>query len=292
MDQRDISKLKPGDHHYKAFIGPPEEYDLVAAMVFNLLTTLGLREDHKVLDVGCGSLRNGRLLIPYLARGNYWGIEPYEWLVRDAISNEIGQDQIDLKQPNFYFTDSLDVLEEKIHFDFGFAQSIFSHASHKLIRKWLKGVKNHMASDGLFLATYLRHAEDYRGLRGDWIYPDCVYYKDETMREMAAEFNLKFRPIAWVHPRQIWGAFYFEEFDDTFLDARSLNWNTYIQNNFDVRFPVESDNVNQEDLLQLNQQLEAHRLQLETIYNSRGWKFLEKIKGMYFPLIKKIKGEE
>jgi len=34
--------LKPGDPHYRAYVGPPEDYDLIAAMTFNLLTTLGL----------------------------------------------------------------------------------------------------------------------------------------------------------------------------------------------------------------------------------------------------------
>src|SRR5437879_7690102 len=74
--------LKPGDPHYRAYVGPPEDYDLIAAMTFNLLTTLGLRQHHSLLDVGCGSLRIGRLLIPYLNRGKYFGIEPNEWLVR------------------------------------------------------------------------------------------------------------------------------------------------------------------------------------------------------------------
>jgi len=38
--------LKPGDAHYRAYVGPPEDYDLIAAMTFNLLTTLGLRQHH------------------------------------------------------------------------------------------------------------------------------------------------------------------------------------------------------------------------------------------------------
>src|SRR5207302_381599 len=52
--------LKPGDPHYRAYVGPPEDYDLIAAMTFNLLTTLCLRQHHSLLDIGCGSLRIGR----------------------------------------------------------------------------------------------------------------------------------------------------------------------------------------------------------------------------------------
>jgi hypothetical protein len=98
--------LRPGAKHYRAYIGPPEDYDLVAAMSFNLLTTLGLRQHHSVLDVGCGSLRIGRLLIPYLNAGNYVGIEPNRWLVEEGIQRETGRDQIRIKQPRFYFGDS------------------------------------------------------------------------------------------------------------------------------------------------------------------------------------------
>ena len=62
--------LKAGDSHYRAYVGPPGDYDRIAAMTFNLLTAVGLRQQHKVLDIGCGSLRVGRLLIPYLNKGN------------------------------------------------------------------------------------------------------------------------------------------------------------------------------------------------------------------------------
>lgn len=54
--------LPAGSKHYRAFVGPPEKYGVVSAMQFNLLTFLGLREDHYLLDIGCGSLRGGDFL--------------------------------------------------------------------------------------------------------------------------------------------------------------------------------------------------------------------------------------
>jgi len=67
---RDAAKtLPPGAGHYTAYVGPPNQYDFMGATQFRLLTTLGLREHHAVLDFGCGSLRAGRLLIPYLLEG-------------------------------------------------------------------------------------------------------------------------------------------------------------------------------------------------------------------------------
>src|SRR5690242_11872125 len=78
-DQRGLG-LGAGDPHYRSFVGPPERYDLLAALQFNLLTSLGLREYHSLLDIGCGSLRAGRLFMTYLLPGNYCGVEPEQWL--------------------------------------------------------------------------------------------------------------------------------------------------------------------------------------------------------------------
>ena len=119
-DREDLGLgLKPGDPQYRAYVGPPEDYDLVAAMAFNLLTTLGLRQHHSLLDIGCGSLRIGRLLIPYLNRGKYFGVEPNEWLVDEGIRRELGETLVQIKRPTFFFSDSPDTIAQaKIVFRF------------------------------------------------------------------------------------------------------------------------------------------------------------------------------
>jgi len=55
----DVSKLKPGDDHHMAYVGPPTQHDFMGATQFRLLCTLGLRAHHRLLDFGCGSLRAG-----------------------------------------------------------------------------------------------------------------------------------------------------------------------------------------------------------------------------------------
>ena len=61
-------KLEAGTRHYRAYVGSPKAYDVTAATQFALMVGLGLREDHTLLDIGCGSLCGGRLFIPYLLR--------------------------------------------------------------------------------------------------------------------------------------------------------------------------------------------------------------------------------
>lgn len=219
--------LPPGYQHYRAYVGPPEDYDLIAAMTFNLLTTLGLRQYHSVLDIGCGSLRVGRLLIPYLNVGNYSGIEPNRWLIDEGIQQEVGQDQIGKKQPKFYFSDSANSLPSDEMFDFAFGQSIFSHCGPDLIERWLKDTSDHLKDSGALLATFLIGDQDCQDI--GWIYPECVYYKVETMALFAQNVGLKLLMLDWKHPRQTWALFSKPNFDTTWFQNKPLTWNTLFQ---------------------------------------------------------------
>src|SRR5215216_5755840 len=179
-DREDLGLgLKPGDPHYRAYVGPPGDYDLIAAMSFNLLTTLGLRQHHSLLDVGCGSLRIARLLIPYLNRGKYFGIEPNEWLVEEGIRRELGQSLVEIKLPTFFFSDSPEtILQAEVSFNFALAQSIFSHCGLDLIRGWLSVISRALAQNGALIATFLIGEDDSQ--RTGWIYPECVKYRPLT----------------------------------------------------------------------------------------------------------------
>jgi SAM-dependent methyltransferase len=220
--------LKPGDSHYRAYVGPPEDYDLIAAMTFNLLTTLGLRQHHTLLDIGCGSLRIGRLLIPYLNRGNYFGIEPGEWLVAEGIRHELGEAVVQAKRPTFFFTDSPDVLARvNITFDFALAQSIFSHCGLDLIKGWLSAISRALAANGALVATFLPAQEDCN--ETGWVYPQCVNYQPSTLEGVAAEVNLRFEVLDWKHPRQTWALFAAPKFDSSWFKNAPLTWNTALE---------------------------------------------------------------
>jgi SAM-dependent methyltransferase len=220
--------LKPGDPHYRAYVGPPEDYDLIAAMTFNLLTTLGLRQHHSLLDVGCGSLRIGRLLIPYLNRGKYFGVEPNNWLVEAGIEHELGKDVVQVKRPTFFFSASPEtIVQAKVSFNFALAQSIFSHCGLDLINGWLSAISRSLAPDGALVATFLVGAED--SAQTGWIYPDCVNYQPETLERAAAEVNLRLEILDWKHPRQTWALFAAPQFDSEWFKNKPLSWNAALE---------------------------------------------------------------
>jgi cyclopropane fatty-acyl-phospholipid synthase-like methyltransferase len=225
-DREDLGLgLKPGDPHYRAYVGPPENYDLIAAMTFNLLTTLGLRQHHSLLDIGCGSLRIGRLLIPYLNRGKYFAIEPNEWLVDEGIRRELGESLVQIKRPTFFFSDSPDTIAQaKIAFDFAVAQSIFSHCGLDLIKGWLSAISRSLAQNGALVATFLIGEED--SAQTGWIYPDCVNYRPAKLERAAKDVDLRFEILDWKHPRQTWALFAAPKFDSSWFKDTRLTWNT------------------------------------------------------------------
>ena len=91
------AKAPIGSHHYRAFVGPPAAYADMSGLEFSLLYFSGLKDTDSLLDIGCGSLRLGRMALAYLLPGRYHCIEPNSRLVRDAIHYEVGEQMLGLK---------------------------------------------------------------------------------------------------------------------------------------------------------------------------------------------------
>lgn len=194
---------KVGEHDYRAFVGPPDQYDLMGASQFALLCTLGLRESHRLLDVGCGSLRGGRLFVMYLAAGGYTGLEPNSWLVEEAIEKHLGEGLVALKQPTFVHNDSFDVSGHG-SFDFVVAQSIASHTGPSMTRDLFAAVSGALAPAGVAAITFLHDREDCT--EEGWRYPGTVRYRRATIERWLGATGLHGVPLAWFHPRQTWWA--------------------------------------------------------------------------------------
>ena len=209
--------LRPGSNHFRAYVGPPEKYDLVAANQFNLLTMLGLRENHVLLDIGCGSLRGGRLFIPYLLPHRYFGIEPNEWLVEEGIKNNIGKDMLKIKHPKFNNNNNFTLSVFNTKFDFILAQSIFSHASKNQIKKCLSEAKKIMKPESLFVATFVKG--DTNNDKDEWLYPECGSYTLEFLSSLIKEHGLSFKQLNWKHPNdQTWIVIFRNDFTNQIQD--------------------------------------------------------------------------
>ena len=191
-------KLPTGSRHYRAFIGPVEIYDQIAAMQFNILTYLGLREHHSLLDIGCGSLRAGKLFIPYLRPRRYFGIEPEKWLVEEGIEKELGKDIIGIKKPAFDYNRNYNLSVFDTEFDYLVAQSIFSHAPSCQISKCFNEAAKVMKTTSIFTATYVKGDSNHTGDK--WLYPDVTHFTPDYMQKLVENEGLKCESINWPHP--------------------------------------------------------------------------------------------
>ncbi|MBQ04494.1 hypothetical protein CL673_07305 [Candidatus Bathyarchaeota archaeon] len=191
------------EQDYKGFVGTLAKYDLISANQFNLLTFLNLRENHYFLDIGCGSLRAGKLFIPFLLPGRYYGIEPKQWLIDEGIRNELGEDIIKVKKPVFNNDDNFTLSVFGRKFDYILAHSIFSHASQHHIRRCLSEARKVMSPTSLFVATYAKGKFNYTGDK--WVYPGFVMYTEAHMTALFREQGLSSITLDWPHPEfQYW----------------------------------------------------------------------------------------
>jgi SAM-dependent methyltransferase len=200
-DRRYGLGLRMGSRQYRAWVGPPEDYDLIASIQVSLLLSCGLREIHHLLDVGCGSLRAGRMIIPYLRPGHYFGIEPNEWLVEEGMEHELGKDILEVKHPTFRFVDDFSANAFGIQFDFALAQSVFSHTYPDLASKGLRAIAETLAPEGKLFATFIEGRYTPEG--SGWV-KAAVPYRWERMRELVENAGMVARRLDWPHPRQKW----------------------------------------------------------------------------------------
>jgi len=199
--------LPPGEAHYKAYVGPTDRFDFMGATQFALLFHMGLRDYHSVLDFGCGSLRLGRCLIPYLQKEKYFGIDPNQWLIEDGTVKELGADAIALKSPRFSHNIDFncEIFDKK--FDFIIAQSIFTHTGPSHFKRFLESASKALKPDGVLLFTYNGRPDDSQELPEDgWYYPQCVTYHDTSVQNMISDTILEGKKIPWYHPASQWYA--------------------------------------------------------------------------------------
>ena len=190
--------------NYRRVVGPGDLYDVIGALQFNVMVSEGLRDHHYLCDIGCGSLRGGRLFIPYLLPGRYYGIEPQEHLVVAGIHEELGSSIREVKKPTFHYSGDFDLSNFGVKFDYILAQSIFSHAAPKMIKKCLSEVRATLTPSGTFIATYFQGASNYSGTT--WAQAPDARYTQSWLINMCSSRGLTHQELeGYGHPSgQTW----------------------------------------------------------------------------------------
>ncbi len=146
---------------WRGYIGRPGLFDVIGGTQFSLLCLfLGLRETHKVLEIGCGCLRAGKFLISYLDEGNYCGIEPREEVLNWGLEHELGHEMQRLKAPRFTARTDFGFHEFETTFDFALAYSVLPHTPPRDIPIIFDNLSKCFHDDSVLLASAVFRDEE------------------------------------------------------------------------------------------------------------------------------------
>src|SRR6266567_9517154 len=162
-----------------------ESWLKIGQMQFDYLVSHGLKPGMRMLEIGCGNLRAGRLFIEHLDAGDYYGIDisPDVLLAAQRTLAEAGlQDKLP------HLTLVRDLKLEFLpagHFDVVHAHSVFSHSPIEVIEECLAHAGRVMKPGGFFDFTFDRtEGAEHHVLREDF------YYRTETLAALAGRHGL------------------------------------------------------------------------------------------------------
>ncbi|MEU3490098.1 class I SAM-dependent methyltransferase [Streptomyces massasporeus] len=165
-----------------------EQWARIGRMQFDYLVGHGLRPHHRMLEIGCGNLRAGRLFIDHLDTGHYYGIDISPHILL-AAQDTLVADKLQPKMPYLALADDLTfAFLPDAHFDVVHAHSVFSHSPLHVIEECFAHVGRILAPGGFFDFTFDRtEGEEHQVLHEDF------YYRTRTLTELAARHGLDAR---------------------------------------------------------------------------------------------------
>lgn len=118
------------------------------------LVSRGLRSSDRVLDIGCGSLRTGIWLIPYLESGNYFGVDAHLESLEAAVHYEIPLHRLEEKNPRFLFSHQFELSHFGVDFDWILAFAFFIHLDSQHQELALRSMRSHLKQNGRIVLSH------------------------------------------------------------------------------------------------------------------------------------------
>lgn len=167
---------------------------------FRFLIEQGLRPEHVLLDIACGSLRAGCRFVPYLNPGNYLGIDMDASLIEHGRHCELGATLYSIKRPEFVVSPSFEFHKFSKWPDFAIAQSLFTHLTASDILLCLQKLKASAKSNTVLYATFFEVAVVANNPLAS--HPHAGFrYSREQMNALADQANWQVEYIGnWNHP--------------------------------------------------------------------------------------------
>ena len=124
-----------------------------------MLLSLGLKPEHRLLDIGCGDLQGGVPLIRYLRSGCYVGLDQTEIAILQGCLSLTEADFE--KDPEFYQGGDFGFEAIGRQFDFMIANSVFTHVDLSMMGKGLASAYDALVPGGQLVATIFSAPPDH-----------------------------------------------------------------------------------------------------------------------------------
>ena len=181
---------------YSAVGGMWEE---IGKLQFDFLVNNSLQPNHRLLDIGCGTLRGGRHFIKYLKAEKYSGIDISPKTIEYG-KQLVKQEGLAEKQPRLLVSNNKDLTFREFDgeiFDYLLAQSVFTHLKPESIYECFQNIGRIMSQDSVFFFTF-KEASEFKqtGLK-DFCYPFSFF---QSLADKYG-FNLMDLSGEYKHPR-------------------------------------------------------------------------------------------
>jgi len=128
------------------------------------LKSVGLKPEHKLFEIGCGTLRGGIPIIEHLNRNNYHGMDVSLERVNEGIE-EVLEHNLEYKNPSLTIAQRLSKIRMENKLDYIWAFSVLIHMDDKSLEDALFFVKKNISEHGKFYANI---NEGYKNKKGEW----------------------------------------------------------------------------------------------------------------------------
>ena len=149
MQKSDLSVRLQNRH---ALVGPPHLWRMKRDFQIEFLKKVGLRSEHYLLDLGCGTLRGGTPIISYLQVGHYFGVDVRAEVLSEA-DKELREEGLLDKEPILIYASDLSTLNIEQKFDFIWAFSVLIHMTDSVLSDALVFIRNQLRPSGCFYAN-------------------------------------------------------------------------------------------------------------------------------------------
>lgn len=175
-------------------IGAPSEWETHGDWQRDFLISQGLKPKHRLLEIGCGTGRLARKIVPYLDDDHYIGVEISDNARNFAFS--LAFDEGWLKRNPFFYT-SVDQMTTDVPQDFIWAFSVFIHLPADVMRDVFRECAKRMDAHSRFYFSYVPEVADTRTGLKQWRHTLGTY------KTACKEAGLSFKDVPWPHQQRI-----------------------------------------------------------------------------------------